>query len=84
MSSVYAVYGSALRLILPDDFAEAVNNTHNIIVTDTRYDAIFKSYSPEWNQFANLMNHLIKINGGTLLDSLHDTKDVPILTKVET
>lgn len=83
MLSVYSVYGSELHLILPDDFAEAVNNTQNILVNRQQYEAVFKTTSPEWNKFADLMNRLIQINGGRL-KLINEEEDSPVLVKVET
>lgn len=87
MPSVYSVYGTQLHLILPDEFADAINRVtdafaiaeqvgNKIQLTCEKNDMV------SWNKFANLMNDLTEINGGTL-DLLVGTAEFPSIYLVK-
>jgi hypothetical protein len=90
MFSVYAVYGSELHLILPDDFADAVIRAQDAMLRSDRRQRLFtQSLGIEWteverdawNEFAALMNQLIKINDGAL-HLPNEINDALILVKL--
>lgn len=88
MPSVYSVYGSKLHLLLPDDFAAAVNRAQNALIrsVENQQGLIVQWTTTErnaWNEYAELMNQLIKINGDKLdLDVDANMYDGDILFKV--
>ena len=84
--SLYAVYGSELHLILPDDFADAVIRAQTHYNESTEMWETTRWHMPSkdrdaWDAYADLMNQLIKINGGTL-ELPNEVKDAPILVKL--
>ena len=80
--SVYSVYGSPIHLILDDDFASAYNRSQDAFVQAqkdhlARTGSAWTGLEQMWihwtdeerdafNNFAELMNSLIKLNGGGL------------------
>lgn len=98
VQSTYAVYGSHLHLILSDEFAENYNAAQRAFFEAqklhkartgsewTGHETIEINWTTEmrdaFNKFAELMNLMIEINGGSLA-LMEDDMTSDYLVKVE-
>lgn len=81
MQSIYSVYGTAIHLLLDDEFATNYNNAMKAFF-DAQFEYMERTHqewkggpltinwTPEeqkaYKDFANLMNSMIEMNGGSL------------------
>lgn len=96
MQSIYSVYGTRIHLMLDDEFAKNYNRAIECLnaAQKTYKDVTGKNWNGEtlyvdWtdemhaahNDFADLMNLMIKLNGGSL-DIKEEDLTSPYLEKV--
>ena len=82
MQSLYSVYGTKIHLLLEDEFAANYNRAQDALIEAqkqfltttgqqwTGLEEIYVEWSKEersaFNDFADLMNKLIELNGGSI------------------